>query len=751
MRSGCYIFFVLSLFLFEKSVYSQRSANWYFGYGAGVTFTTSPPTSTTNGSVFTSDCSSSISDQSGNLLFYTDGITVWNRNHQVMPNGSGLVGSNTGGQSALIIPMPCYPNKYVIFHVTEFVNPGYLNYSVVDMSLSGGFGDVVSGQKNISLGSGWTEKLCAYYNANGGFYWVLTHKWGNNQFVAFNVSSAGIATQSVVSSVGSVHNCGSVGGVHDAMGQLTISQDGLKVANALTCQDVTEVFDFNPATGTLSNSIVIPGDGNYSWGTAFSPNSQVLYVNNIFGQKLYQYNLSVYTQTAVTASQYTVFTTGTGGYNYGYMELGQDGKIYVARPNINQLAVIGSPNFTGTACNYTHSGISLGIKNSSWGLSRIAYGIPSGAGFTGSISCTPGNYICLGQTATLIASPATSYSWSTGATGNSISVSPSITTVYSVVTNGTCSTGGSAQVTVNVLPLPLLSVNGSQTLCAGLSATLTVIGASTYTWSNLSNLSQIVVSPLASTVYTVSGTGSNGCISSSSGSVNVLGVQMTVSGTNSVCAGGTATLTASGASTYTWSGGQTGSSAIYTPSATTVYSVVGSSGACTSNPITLTVNVTPLPLVTISGNSTVCLWQQASLHASGATTYTWSNGATGSSIFFTTTTPVSYTVTGSSGQPGCMSTATVYVAVSECLSLNENELNRPVAFPNPFKNVLYVKGVFQAETKLIITDLVGQEIRSIEAFVSEELELNTSDLKSGIYFLIVRHPNKSERLKILKD
>lgn len=315
--------FTFFSFDFSFTFFSQRANIWYFGSNAGLNFNTNPPSALTNGQTNCSDNTSSISDVNGNLLFYTDGSSVWNKNHIIMPNGNGLIGSYTGGQCAVIIPVPCNNNRYVIFHCTEFSNPGWLHCTVVDMSLNGGLGDVVSAQKNISLGSGWTEKICAYYNSVGNFYWVLVHQWGNNNFVAFNVSTTGIATQSVVSSVGSAHTCGSYGGAHDAMGQLTISQNGYLVANALTCQDKIELFNFNVLTGVLSNFISIPGNGGYAWGTAFSSNNNKLYVNSIFGQSIYQYDLTNYNFISISSSIYTVVTTGVASYNFGYMELGQ--------------------------------------------------------------------------------------------------------------------------------------------------------------------------------------------------------------------------------------------------------------------------------------------------------------------------------------------------------------------------------------------------------------------------------------------
>lgn len=373
--------FLLLILVFVCHVcQSQRANYWYFGANAGLNFNTNPPTPLSNGLTNNPDNTSTISDLNGSLLFYTDGMQVWNKNHAVMPNGFGLVSHPSAGQCVLIIPIPFHLTKYVIFQVSEFSSPGTLFYTVVDMSLNGGLGDVDVNQKNISLGSGWTEKLCAYYNSSIGKTWLLTHKWNSADFVAFEISQNSIASNSVVSTIGSSHSCGLYSSPHDAMGQLTISRDGQKVVNALTCSDKYELFDFNPLTGVLSNSIQLNGNGGNAWGTAFSPDSKKLYVNGIFSSTVYQYDLTLYNLTSILLSQTAVLTTTSSGYTFGYMELGPDNKIYIARPNQNHLTVINSPNTMGIGCTILMNGQSLALKNSTHGLSRIVYNMDRESG-----------------------------------------------------------------------------------------------------------------------------------------------------------------------------------------------------------------------------------------------------------------------------------------------------------------------------------------------------------------------------------
>lgn len=128
-----------------------------------------------------------------------------------------------------------------------------------------------------------------------------------------------------------------------------------------------------------------------------------------------------------------------------------------------------------------------------------------------SISAT-GTAVCAGQSVTFLASGAFSYTWNTGATGNSIVSTPTANTSYSV--NGASSAGCTSSNTVSVVvnPLPNVSATGNASMiCTGQSATLTASGASTYTWSDGSNGSPIVVSPTVTTTYTVNATDVNGC------------------------------------------------------------------------------------------------------------------------------------------------------------------------------------------------------------------------------------------------
>ncbi len=672
------LFFVFILLIAANSVYAQQANTWIFGNNAGMSFSTSPATPFNGGQTSQPDNTSTISDANGNLLFYTNGINVWTKTHTIMPNGSGLVGHVSAGQCAVIVPVPCSANKYVIFHVTEYASPGYLNYTVVDMSLNSGFGDVVSGQKNVSLGSGWTEKICAYYNASGNNYWVLVHKWNSDQFVAFSVTNNNIAVQSVTTSIGSVHNCGTYSGTHDAMGQLTFSPDGSKVANALTCQDSYELFDFNLTTGLLSNSVSISSDGLKAWGTAFSPNSSVLYVNTLFGNNIYQFNLSSSNPSVIAASKYTVGTESGSGYHFGYMELGPNGKLYIAKPNSYSVSIVNNPNATGSSCNFSMFGQSTGSNLSSHGLSRIAYNIPSGQSTSSlniTVSSNPGSFsVCQGQSLTVSATGANSFSWSTSAVSHSITVAPVSTTIYTVTGSGSCSSNTiTTQVvfTVNVNPSPTISVTGNNNICPGNTATLSSNGASSYTWSPGGQTTSLIsVSPVASTVFTVSGNNGNGCVGTSTYNLLVAANPViTIAGNNTVCAGQSVNLSAVGANSYTWSTGALNSVLVLIPLSSGTYSVSGSNLNGCLGSASISINVVPMPTIGVNATYSICSGQNATLSATGGSTYLWNSGATNPSIIVSPSNTSIYTVTGTSSG-GCAAQATAQVLVMQTPSLS---------------------------------------------------------------------------------
>jgi len=258
--------------------------------------------------------------------------------------------------------------------------------------------------------------------------------------------------------------------------------------------------------------------------------------------------------------------------------------------------------------------------------------------------------ICAGQTATLTANGATTYTWNTGFTVNPLTVSPTTNTNFTVTgtTNGCTNTAVS---NVSVTSFPTVTVN-SPVICAGQTATLTANGATTYTWNTGSTVNPLTVSPTINTNFTVTGT-TNGCTNTAVSNVSVTSLPTVTVNSPMICSGQTATLTANGAATYAWNTGSTSNLLTVSPTSSTNFTVTGTTNGCTNTTVS-NVFVTPVPTVTVN-SPVICAGQTPTLTANGATTYFWNTGSTANPLTVSPTTNTNFTVTGTTN--GCTNTA----------------------------------------------------------------------------------------------
>lgn len=330
--------------------------NWFFGNNAGVTFNGGSPVSINGGQINTVEGCSAISDTQGNLLFYSDGITVWNKEHNPMPNGFGLAGDPSSTQSGVIMSKPGAPGRYFIFTTMST-----FAFSEVDMSLNGGLGDVVTQTKNTYIPpSSGTEKLTAVKHASENAYWVVTHEMQSNAFYAYKVDANGVNMTPVVSNVGSVVDWGST------IGSIKISPDGKKLGMVMHSAGTAELFDFNNTTGVVSNAIHLDGFTGYPYGTEFSPDGSKWYISTEVGPEVFQYDISSNNATIIPQTKYKV--VNTGDQEVGALQLGPDSKVYISRYGKPYLGVIKNPNGLGAACNYLQDGVSLNGHTCQLGL-----------------------------------------------------------------------------------------------------------------------------------------------------------------------------------------------------------------------------------------------------------------------------------------------------------------------------------------------------------------------------------------------
>lgn len=297
--------------------------------------------------------------------------------------------------------------------------------------------------------------------------------------------------------------------------------------------------------------------------------------------------------------------------------------------------------------------------------------------------------ICAGASATLTVSGASTYTWSpstglSATTGASVAAAPSVTTTYSVI--GTASTGCTTLKTMvaTVNANPTLTTSANTAYCSGASATMTVSGASTYSWSPstaLSNTtgSSVVTTATNSTTYTVVGTASNGCTSTKTIAITVNATPtLNTSSNTSLCSGASTVMTVSGANSYVWSpntnlSSSTATSVTASPSSTTTYTVTGTAAnGCTSSK-TITVTVNPLPVLAGTPNSSICSGSSTTLTVSGANTYTWSpatglSATTGVNVNASPNTSTTYTIVGTTSA-GCTASRTIALTVNTTPSL----------------------------------------------------------------------------------
>jgi hypothetical protein len=579
------------LLIVPLSLHAQHDYDvWQFGHGYGLDFRQSPPgllENTPVGTMSQAEGSAVICDRTtGELLFSSDGVSVFNRAGNVMPNGDGLIGgAGTSTQAALIVPSACDPNRYYLFTTDqegyqEHANTG-VRYSVVDMSQDGGLGDVVT--KNVLMLPHSSEHMTAVMHQNGHDYWVLTHSLGSNLFYAFLVDANGVAAMPVVS----------VAGIDPGtpppdwtLGYLKGSPDGRRLAMASQDPGLVELFDFDPATGQVSNPLTLLGNARgIPYGLSFSPDGNRLYAG--IGD-LVQWSLDAGTPAGIVASATVVSDTtlSSSFRKCAAIQIGPDGMIYYLS-SYSTISIVTNPNARGRACGvkdlaiqYSRIGvIGLGLPNnidSRTFATRPYAHAPVAITVQQPDSCSPA----------LISASAgfRDYNWSNGEKGESfISPQSGDYTLVATDSNGCTST---ASVSVKVNPTITISIvaDGPLAFCEGDSVTLTaqssdVIGG--YRWSTGETSSSIIVK--SSGTYSVS-TGAQGCTSTAWATVTVSShaiVSITSDGPPSICNGDSLRLTAQSPGTvagYLWSTGETSPSIIVRKEGTYSVATVDGSG-----------------------------------------------------------------------------------------------------------------------------------------------------------------------------
>jgi hypothetical protein len=380
-----------------------------------------------------------------------------------------------------------------------------------------------------------------------------------------------------------------------------------------------------------------------------------------------------------------------------------------------------------------------------------------------SVATSTGQAVCLGNTATLFASGIGDVFWynslnsnSPMASGPSFTLSyPSATTITVYVKDSTCAQGSiKTPVTMTVMSPPSMTVVSSDSaVCPGKTVALQASGAASYLWNGAIAANAFTTTIVANTVFTVVGTGSNSCVSSSTIAVGVYPNPWIYAlyPVNAICSGDSVTLTGNGAISYTWSNGMTANPIKVAPNNTTIYTVWGTDQNSCKGSGSAQIVVNPTPDVTITSEQTnICPGETVTLSCTGANICIWNSIYFGSSIQVAPASTTTYIVVGTTN--GCSDTAMVILSVDICTGTgSEQNLSPGISvFPNPTTGKLIVKAL-AVENRMIVRlyNTVGQLILE-EYMASESTTINLESYASGIYYLQV-NTDRAFNYKIIKQ
>ena len=363
------ILYILSFTsIITSTLFSQnfkRVNIWYFGESVGIDFNNQPPLPLNDSELDIAEGCSTMSDTTGQLMIYTDGIKIWNKNHELMPGADDLGGNNSSTQSGLIVPLPASDSLLYVFSIGSYPISDGLQYSIVDITLNNGLGGLIA--SNISLSEECRERIIAILHCNKKDYWIISHERENNTFLVWLLTEFGISNLPIEIQIGTSQSTTAT----SAIGHLKSSIDGSRIALASYGDDFFEVYDFNNATGAITNPIKLTHpEFDKPFGVEFSPNGKLLYLAGVQTVPiLFQANLDL---PSVQEIQNSIQIIGqTVGQYFGAMQYAPDGKIYIARNNRPFLAVIQNPNELGAECNFVDGGFQLNAERSRAGLPNL--------------------------------------------------------------------------------------------------------------------------------------------------------------------------------------------------------------------------------------------------------------------------------------------------------------------------------------------------------------------------------------------
>ncbi len=450
MKHSAILIFLFIYFNSFGQYNTNQNANWTFGYYSGVDFNSGSPVNYSTGNS-SREGTATVSDKSSNLLFYTNGQRVYNKLHSITPLGNSIVPFSTQStsQGALIVPKVGNSSQYYIFS-GEPAEPGFsgkIMYSIFDIMLDGGLGDIVPGSAATPLTDSASEKMIAIPGTDCDL-WIVTHKKTSNIFQTYRITDAGISGP-VNSSTGMA-----TPPLDYKVGVMKASHDYKKIA-LISLNGPTELYDFDAATGIVSGCEVLDSAAHLGYGLEFSPDGSKLYVSQRDDPSV-DYRISQFDLTAGSLAE-IVSSKSAIGYCYYYsdLRLAPDGEIYFMSDSVSAtgtcvLGRIDAPNNAGVACGYNHGCLALSTVSCGLGLPNVFVMLDSGRIYSGNIAGA--DTLCLDSTY-IMSSTTTGGTWSSGGIKTNVDASGVVTALETGIdtikyTSGDCGFTASHIVTV---------------------------------------------------------------------------------------------------------------------------------------------------------------------------------------------------------------------------------------------------------------------------------------------------------------
>lgn len=486
-------------------------------------------------------------------------------------------------------------------------------------------------------------------------------------------------------------------------------------------------------TAALKNRSDDKGPEPEGVSTAFINGSHYLFVSLERIGGVMAFNVNTPTNPVFVGYYNNRTLTGNGP------DLGAEGIIYIPAnesPNGNSIVIL---------ANEVSSTLSI-------------YQVNTCAELAGAVLTADQTTICAGDSSVISFEPATgaTFDWilNNEVIANETNDSLVVTTAgnYRLYVNNSAfactDTSNTVQITVNELPT-ITTVVSSDTLCAGESTTLTASGNATFTWNQgISN--GIAFTPTQSETYTVIGTHANTCVDSMSVSI-VVNARPTVTANatkDTLCAGETTVLSGSGATNYSWNNNVT-NNVSFAPTSSATYEVIGTDATGCSDTAQISLVVNSLPTVDLGNDITVCDFQApVTLDAGTFNGYHWSTGASAASIQVSVTGNFSVTVTDANG---CKDSDAIQVTVNNCASIDELSLDAVIA-PNPTAgNVTIAFNSELQDAQFSVVDLQGKIVFQVQNFQGNQLEMDLSDVNTGMYILTISQGNNTKQFRLAKQ